>query len=63
MRQARSSTSNENNQVAAFPQPPKERPDAKHHLKVSQSDSFCKLGMGTKTETEARHDKVLNCTL
>ena len=58
MRQARSSTSNENNQVAAFPQPPKERPDAKHHLKVSQK-SFRKLGVGTKTETEARHQQII----
>ena len=32
---SRSTISNDNsNAVAAFTQPPKERPDAKHHLKV-----------------------------
>ena len=29
-------------QVAAFPQPPKERPDAKHHLKVLHIFIFVK---------------------
>ena len=36
-KQARTSSqiSQEQNNVAAFPQPPKERPDAKNHLKVT----------------------------
>ena len=34
-KQARPSISQETQNVAAFPQPPKERPDAKNHLKVT----------------------------
>ena len=34
-KQSRTSISNQE-PVAAFPQPPKERPDARHHLKVFQ---------------------------
>ena len=39
-KQARTSISNESNNVAAFTQPPKERPDAKNHLKVSQNSTY-----------------------
>ena len=37
VKQARPSISQETQNVAAFPQPPKERPDAKNHLKVKRS--------------------------